>query len=65
MVRYVLIISKGVDVMKNMKSGICYMAAGVGMTLLYQSIKDGSLKKMIGNMKNKEMCAIDKLEDMM
>ncbi len=51
--------------MKNMKSGIYYMAAGVGMTLLYQSIKNGSLKKMIADMKNKEMCAIDKLEDMM
>ncbi len=51
--------------MKHMKSGICYMLAGVGATLLYQSIKSGHLQKMIADMKNAEIQAIGKLEDMM
>ncbi len=51
--------------MKNMKSSIALIATGVGATLLYQNIKNGNLKKMVAKMKNTEMKAIDKMEDMM
>ena len=51
--------------MKNMKSNIALIATGVGATLLYQNIKNGNLKKMVVKMKNTEMKAIDKMEDMM
>ena len=35
------------------------------LNLLYQNIKNGNLKKMVAKMKNTEMKAIDKMEDMM
>jgi len=41
------------------------MLAGVGGTLLYQQIKNGNVKRMISSMKNKEIDAVEKLENMM
>ena len=51
--------------MKNMKSNIALISTGVGATLLYQNIKNGNLKKMVAKMKNTQMKAINKMEDMM
>ncbi len=51
--------------MKNMKCNLCYMMAGVGATLLYQNIKNGNFKRMMAKMKDAEIKAIDKMEDMM
>lgn len=49
----------------KVKSNMAWMMAGVGGTILYQQIKNGNMKKMISKMKNKEMKAVSKLEDMM
>ena len=49
----------------KMKSNMTWMMAGVGTAILYQQIKNGNMKKMLTNMKNKEMKAVSKLEDMM
>ena len=53
----------------EMKKCMTLIAMGVGGTLLYQSIKNGSAKKMIRdlecNMKKMKKEAFDDLEDMM
>ena len=48
-----------------MKRDIKMFMAGMGAAIMYEQIKNGNLKKMWRNMKNKELKAIDELENMM
>ena len=47
------------------KGKVALILAGIGGTIAYQQIKNGNAKKMIENMRNKEIDAVKKLEDMM
>ena len=48
-----------------MKKGLAFMLGGVGVTILYQQIKNGNVKKFIDKKMKAEKKMIDDLEDMM
>lgn len=48
-----------------MKRDIKFFMAGMTTAIMYEQIRNGNLKKMWRNMKNKELKAIDELENMM
>lgn len=49
----------------SIKSGMVGMMMGVGATLMYQSIKDGSMQKMLKKITRKDIEFMKDLEDMM
>ncbi|MDO5569311.1 MAG: hypothetical protein Q4G04_04290 [bacterium] len=50
---------------RKFTSTMALIATGIGATILYEQIRNGNVKKMIKNMKDKEIKAIDDLENMM
>ena len=52
------------DKMK-MKSALCWLGLGVGGTLLYQSIQNGSFRKVVRQMNRSKTKMLEDLEEMM
>ena len=49
----------------KLKTAALIMASGIGGAIMYQQIKNGNMKKMVSNLKSKEVKMLDDLEDMM
>ena len=49
----------------KMKKMMCYIAMGVGGTLLYQQIRNGNARRYLKDMENMLKDEMDDLEDMM
>ncbi len=49
----------------KIKDSMMLVAMGVGGTLLYQSMRNGSMKRIMNKMKDEAKKTMDDLEDMM